>query len=263
MIKGIHSNTMVKKPFIVGNWKMNLTLVEGVEFAQFLRNSLSNSNKVICGICPPFVFLRDICKVLEGSCIKVLAQNIHSEPHGAYTGEISASMVKEVGCSHVLVGHSERRHIFGETDSFINSKLKAALSASLKPILCIGEKLNEREDGRTKYVVKNQLKDNLRGISADRIKECVIAYEPVWAIGTGKTALPEQSNEVHAFIRGILTDDYGEDIADSVYIQYGGSVKPENTKELMAQPEIDGLLVGGASIKLESLLKIIEAASNY
>jgi len=247
----------------VGNWKMNLTLMEGVEFAKSLRNSLNDRNEAICGICPPFVFLKDICKVLEGSGICVTAQNIHNEKNGAYTGEISALMVKEVGCTHVLIGHSERRHIFNETDSFINAKIKVALSVNLKSIFCIGETLHEREDGRTEYVIKNQLKEGLRGISADHIKDIVIAYEPVWAIGTGKTALPEQANEVHSFIRGFLTDEYGKGIANSLYIQYGGSVKPENARELMVQSEIDGLLVGGASIRLESFLKIIEAASRH
>lgn len=242
---------------------MNLTLMEGVEFAKSLRNSLNGRNETVCGVCPPFVFLKDICTVLEDSGICVAAQNIHSEKNGAYTGEISALMVKEVGCTRVLVGHSERRHIFHETDSFINAKIKAALSVNLKPIFCIGETLTEREDGKTKYVIKNQLKEGLRGISADYIKDIVIAYEPVWAIGTGKTALPEQANEVHSFIRSILTDEYGKDIANNLYIQYGGSVKPENAGELMAQSEIDGLLVGGASIRLESFLKVIEAASGY
>lgn len=252
---------MGKKPFIVGNWKMNLTLEEGVEFAKSLRKSLQNKNEIISGICPPFTFLKDISRVLEGSSICVGAQNIHSEKNGAYTGEISALMVKDAGCTHVLVGHSERRHLFGEIDSFINAKMKTALSIDLKPIFCIGETLNEREEGKTEYVVKNQLKNGLLGIARNHVEELVIAYEPVWAIGTGKTASPEQANEVHSFIRGFLTDEYGKDVAGSVYIQYGGSVKPENTKELIAQPEIDGLLVGGASIKLESFLKIIDAAS--
>lgn len=263
MIERVVSKAMRKKPFIVGNWKMNLTLTEGVEFAKSLRNSLNGKSEVICGICPSFVFLKDICKVLEGCSIYLAAQNIHSEKNGAYTGEVSAPMVKEVGCTHVLIGHSERRHIFHETDSFINVKIKVALSVNLKPIFCIGETLDERENGRTKYVIQIQLKEGLRGISADHIKDIVIAYEPVWAIGTGKTALPEQANEVHSFIRSFLSDEYGRENANSLYIQYGGSVKPENTRELMAQPEIDGLLVGGASIRLESFLKIVEAASKH
>lgn len=253
---------MGKKPFIMGNWKMNLTLKEGVEFAKSLRNSLQGKGETAYGICPSFVFLKDICAVLEGSGISVAAQNIHSSENGPYTGEVSVLMVKEVGCTHVLIGHSERRHLFGETDAFVNAKIKIALSHNLKPILCVGEKLQEREDGRTKYVVKNQLKDSLQGIRADQMKDFTIAYEPVWAIGTGKTALPDQANEVHAFIRNILADEYGKHYADTIPIQYGGSVKPENTQELLEQPEIDGLLVGGASVKLESFLKIIEAASS-
>jgi len=252
---------MRKKPFIVGNWKMNLTLEEGIKFAKSLKNSLQNKHELMCGICPPFIFLKDICRVLEDSGICVGAQNIHSEKNGAYTGEISALMVQEVGCTHVLIGHSERRHLFGEVDSFINAKIKTALGINLKPIFCIGETFHEREEGKTEYVVKNQLKNGLLGIENNRIEELVIAYEPVWAIGTGKTASPEQANEVHSFIRGFLTDEYGKDIANSVYIQYGGSVKPENARELIAQPEIDGFLVGGASIKVESFLKIIDATS--
>ncbi len=240
---------------------MNLTLAEGIEFAKSLRKSLQNKSEIISGICPPFTFLKDIAGALEGSSICVGAQNIHSEKNGAYTGEVSALMVKDAGCTHALIGHSERRYLFGESDSFINAKMKAALSIDLKPIFCIGETLNEREEGKTEYVVKNQLKNGLLGIAGNYVEELVIAYEPVWAIGTGETASPEQANEVHSFIRGFLTDAYGKDVAGNVYIQYGGSVKPENTKALMAQPEIDGLLVGGASIKLESFLKIIDAAS--
>ncbi|MGQ3685389.1 MAG: triose-phosphate isomerase [Candidatus Loosdrechtia sp.] len=246
----------------MGNWKMNLTLKEGVEFAESLRNNLKNKYEMVCGICPSFIFLKDICAAVKGSGIQVAAQNIHSSENGPYTGEVSVLMVKEVGCSHVLIGHSERRHLFGETDAFINAKIKIALSHNVKPILCVGEKLQEREDGRTKYVVKNQIKDGLHGIRADQLKDVTIAYEPVWAIGTGKTALPEQANEVHTFIRTLLTDEYGKYVADDLPILYGGSVKHENTQELLAKPDIDGLLVGGASIKLESFLKIIEAVAS-
>ncbi len=241
----------------MGNWKMNLTLREGGEFAHSLRERISDNSNIICGISPPYVFLNDICKILKDSNIYVVAQNIHNEKSGAFTGEISAVMVKEVGCTHVLIGHSERRQLFGEKDSFINAKIKIALSIGLKPILCIGETLKEREDGKTEYVIENQLRNGLNGIKSDSIKDISIAYEPVWAIGTGKTASPEQANEVHLFIRGILSDEYGVDVSNRVYIQYGGSVKPENAKELMVQSEIDGLLVGGASIKLGSFLDII------
>lgn len=263
MIKKIQSKVKRKKPLVVGNWKMNLTCSEAVEFTQSLRKQLNTTNKIICGISPSFIFLKDICTILAGSAIFVVAQNIHSERAGAYTGEVSAFMVKEAGCSHVIIGHSERRHIFGETDAFINTKVKTALSAHLKPILCIGEKLHEREGGKTMLVIENQLKNGLRGIGAEHIQDAVIAYEPVWAIGTGKTASPEQANEVHAYIRGLITDIYGKDIARGVYILYGGSVKPENTRDLMAEEEVDGLLVGGASINLESFFKILDAASNF
>ena len=181
---------MVKRPFIVGNWKMNLTLKEGVAFARQLKNNLGGRRDVVCGICPSFVYLKDVCLALEGSGILVGAQDVHSDKGGAYTGEVSVSMIKEVGCSNVIVGHSERRHLLGETDSFINAKMKTVLAAGLKPIFCIGEKLNEREEGRTEYVVKNQFKDGLRGINAQHVREVVVAYEPVWAIGTGKTATP-------------------------------------------------------------------------
>lgn len=263
MIEKILSKMKRKKPLVIGNWKMNLTRAEAVEFAQSLRKQTITTNNIVCGISPSFIFLNDICTVLRGSFIFVSAQNIHSERAGAYTGEVSAFMVKEAGCSHVIIGHSERRHIFGETDAFVNSKVKTALSANLKPILCIGEKLHEREEGKTKVVIENQLKNGLRGIGGEHIRNFVVAYEPVWAIGTGKTASPEQANEVHVYIRGLLTDIYDKDIARSVYILYGGSVKPENTKDLIAQSEVDGLLVGGASINLESFLKILDAASNF
>lgn len=240
---------------------MNLTLKQGREFAGLLKSSLHGRVDTGCGICPPFVFLKEICEILEGSPVCVAAQNIHSEKNGAYTGEVSALMVKEVGCTHVLIGHSERRHIFHETNAFIHAKIKIALSVNLKPIFCVGETLEEREAGRTNEVIRNQLKEGLCDFRADQLKELVIAYEPVWAIGTGKTALPEQANEVHSFIRKNVAAGYGEDLARGIYLQYGGSVKPENAKELMAQPEIDGLLVGGASIQIESFLKIIEAVS--
>lgn len=242
---------------------MNLTRTEAVEFTQSLRKQLTTTSRTGCGICPSFVFLKDICTVLAGSAIFVGAQNIHSERAGAYTGEVSAFMVKETGCSHAIIGHSERRNIFGETDAFINTKIKTALSANLKPILCIGEKLHEREDGKTGHVIENQLKNSLRGIGAEHIQDFVIAYEPVWAIGTGKTASPEQAKEAHTFIRDLLIDIYGKDIARGVYILYGGSVKPENASDLLALEDVDGFLVGGASILLESFLKIIGIASNF
>jgi len=252
---------MIKRPFVIGNWKMNLTLACGIEFAKLLKDSLHGKDGIMCGVCPPFIFLKEICKILEDSNVCVAAQNIHSEKYGAYTGEVSALMIKEVGCTHVLIGHSERRHIFHEDDFFINAKIKTALSVNLKPIFCVGEMLDEREAGRTKDVIRNQLVRGLRDVRADQLKEIVIAYEPVWAIGTGKTALPEQANEVHSFIRNTITNEYDKNLAKSIYILSGGGVKPENAKELADQSEIDGLLVGGASILFESFLKIIEVVS--
>lgn len=254
----MNSDNQKKRPIILGNWKMNKSLKEGVQYAMFLKAAIEGKAGIICGICPPYVFLKEICAVLEGSTICVSAQNMHSEASGAFTGEIAAPMLKEVGCSHVLVGHSERRHIFGEDDFFINDKIKKAISFELVPILCIGETLEEREAGNTKDIVLRQLKNGLRGVGIELIKCIIIAYEPVWAIGTGRTASPEQANEVHSFIRTILSEDYGKDIAKKLSIIYGGSVKADNTEALIHQPEIDGLLVGGASLELESFLTIIE-----
>ncbi|MDR4508899.1 MAG: triose-phosphate isomerase [Candidatus Brocadiaceae bacterium] len=241
---------------------MNLSFTEAVEYVKVLRNKLNGSGKTLCGICPSYVFLKEVCDSLKGSGVSVVAQNIHSEIRGAYTGEVSAAMIKEVGCSYTLIGHSERRHVFGETDSFVNAKMKTAFSVDLTPILCIGEKLDERTDGKTESVVRQQLKEGLREIGIDQIKKLVIAYEPVWAIGTGKTASPEQANEVHLFIRNTIKKDYGETIANDLYILYGGSVNPDNARELMMQPEVNGLLVGGASLKVESFVEIIDRAKN-
>jgi len=252
---------MDKNPFIFGNWKMNQTSIEGVNYAESLRDRLRNREDIICGICPPFVFLKDICTVLEGSNINVAAQNIHSEKYGAFTGEVSAPMVKESGCSHVLIGHSERRYIFLENDTFINAKIKTALQCELTPVLCVGETLEEREGGKTNEIIKNQIDRGLEGIDAEQARCFIVAYEPVWAIGTGRTAKPQQANDVHKFIRKILTGKYSMDLAENTYILYGGSAKPDNAKDLMVQPEIDGLLVGGASLKLEPFLEIIDASS--
>jgi len=257
----LNSNGKKNRPIILGNWKMNKSLKDGVQYARSLKTVLDGKNEVLCGICPPYVFLKDICVVLEGSTICVAAQNMHSENCGAFTGEVAAPMLKEVGCSHVLVGHSERRHIFGEDDFFINGKVKKALSCGLTPVLCVGETLEERETGRTKDVVLRQLKNGLHAVNTEMVKEVVIAYEPVWAIGTGKTASPAQANEVHSFIRTILSGDYGDDIAKKLSILYGGSVKADNTGALINQSEINGLLVGGASLELESFLKIIEVVA--
>lgn len=251
----------MRKLFIAGNWKMNLTLDVAGDLARKLCGEMKNMGDTVeVGVCPPFVYLKDICEILKDSKIYVGAQNMHSEESGAFTGEVSGAMIKDIGCSHVIIGHSERRTIFNETDSMVNSKLKTALSLGLNPIMCVGEKLEEREAGTTEDVVGSQMSGGLNGLTSEQVGSLTIAYEPVWAIGTGKTATPEQANEVHAFIRSLITKDYGNDVAQSIRIQYGGSVNAKNAKELLSRPEIDGALVGGASLDAESFLSIISDA---
>jgi triosephosphate isomerase len=252
---------MTNKPFIVGNWKMNLTLEESKDLVRALKDKLTDAAGVDVGVCPPFVFLKDICEMLRGSSIVVGAQNMHCEKKGAYTGEVSGLMIKEIGCTHVIVGHSERRTIFGETNKVTNSKLKAAFEIGLKPIFCIGEQLEEREAEKTNEVINTQLKEGLSGLSREQIGQLTIAYEPVWAIGTGRTATPEQAGEVHSFIRNFLVKEYGGDVACKVRIQYGGSVKPDNVRELLMQPEINGALVGGASLDADSFISMALTAT--
>ncbi|MBI5728069.1 MAG: triose-phosphate isomerase, partial [Ignavibacteriales bacterium] len=207
-----------------------------------------------------FTSLDTVRTVIKGSVIKLGAQNMHFEESGAFTGEIAAPMLKSVGCEYVILGHSERRTIFGETDQLINKKIKKALSAGINPIFCIGETLQERESNVTFDVIRRQVVEGLKEITAEQMTKVILAYEPVWAIGTGKTASPAQAQEVHAFIRGLLTELYGNTVAENVVIQYGGSVKPDNANELLGQPDIDGALVGGACLKAESFIGIITAA---
>ena len=246
---------------IAGNWKMNNDLKESekliVEIKNLLQNEKPNCDVIVC---PPFTSLSEAAKLLKGSSIKLGAQNMHFEESGAFTGEVSASMLKSVGCEYVILGHSERRNIFGESDELINKKIKKALAAGLKPIFCVGELLEERENGTTNDVVKRQILKGLDGISAEEMKNIIIAYEPVWAIGTGKTATPAQAQEVHEFIRDLIEIDYTLEIANDLVIQYGGSVKPDNAKELISQKDIDGALVGGACLKADSFLGIIKGA---
>ncbi len=251
----------MKKQFIAGNWKMNLTIDEARGLARKLCDESVNSGVVDIGVFPAFVFLRDICEILRGSKVYVGAQNMYLEKSGAFTGEVSGSMLRDVGCTHVIIGHSERRTIFHETNSMINSKIKAALSCGLKTIFCVGEKQEERDDDKTNEVVGNQLSEGLAGLTSEQIKELTIAYEPVWAIGTGKTATPEQANEVHTFIRNTIRSKYENDTAQSIRIQYGGSVNSKNADDLLGQPEIDGALVGGASLDVKSFLDIVSAAA--
>lgn len=251
----------MRKYVIAGNWKMNNDLKESEKLIVELKNLLQNE-KPNCDVivCPPFTSLSEAAKLLKGTQIKLGAQNMHFEDSGAFTGEVSASMLISVGCEYVILGHSERRNIFGETDEMINKKIKKALSVGLKPIFCVGELLEERENGSTNEVVKRQILRGLKGILDDEMKKIIIAYEPVWAIGTGKTASPAQAQAVHEFIRDLIEIEYSLETANDVTIQYGGSVKPENAKELISQKDIDGALVGGACLKADSFLGIIKGA---
>jgi triosephosphate isomerase len=251
----------MRKKIVAGNWKMFNNLSQSIALISEIKLELAN-NKPNCEvvICPPFTSLDTASTLTKDSNIAVGAQNMYFEDSGAYTGEISADMLLSVGCKYVILGHSERRTIFKESDKMINKKIKKALSKGLKPIFCIGETLQEREDNRTEKVIEVQVRSGLAGISAESFKDVVIAYEPVWAIGTGKTATPQQAEEVHKFIRNLLTEMYGKEIAENTVIQYGGSVKPENAKDLLSQPNIDGALVGGACLKAASFVEIIKAA---
>ncbi len=246
---------------IAGNWKMNNDLKESEKLIVELKNLLLNE-KPNCDVivCPPFTSLSEASKLLKGSAIKLGAQNMHFGDNGAFTGEVSASMLKSVGCEYVILGHSERRHIFGETDEVINKKIKKALTAGLKPIFCVGELLEERENGTTNDVVKRQILKGLEGVSSADMKNIIVAYEPVWAIGTGKTASPAQAQEVHEFIRDLIEIGFSLEVANDLVIQYGGSVKPDNAKELISQKDIDGALVGGACLKADSFIGIIKGA---
>jgi triosephosphate isomerase len=237
---------------------MHKTVGEAVELVRELRSRLNTSVQV--AVAPPFTALASVKMALQGSPIQLFAQNCHHEKQGAFTGEVSAPMLKEAGCEGVILGHSERRQYFGETDEGVARKLRAALEASLHPIVCVGETLAEREAGRTWEVVSRQIRGAFNGLQGDSIGRCTIAYEPVWAIGTGRTATTAQAQEVHGQIRGLLRDLGGVQVAEAVRIQYGGSVKPENAADLMSQPDIDGALVGGASLKADDFSRIVAGA---
>jgi len=246
----------MRRPIIVGNWKMHKTTAEAVALVEALKTSMASSPDVDIGVAPPFTALMAVAEALRGSTIFVAAQNMHWEPQGAFTGEISTAMLTDVGCTRVIIGHSERRQYFAETDATVNRKLKAALSAQLDPILCIGETLDQREGNATFGVLEQQLRHGLSDIAADEMQRLVLAYEPIWAIGTGKTATPAQAQEVHAFIRSLLGDLYGKTLADEVRIQYGGSVNAGNIQLLMTQTDVDGALVGGASLEASTFAQI-------
>ncbi|MCY9510492.1 triose-phosphate isomerase [Paenibacillus larvae] len=249
----------MRKPIIAGNWKMFKTVSEAVEFANAVKGK-AEMNGVDSVVCTPFTNLPALVETFKGTSIKVGAQNMHFEDNGAYTGEISGIMLKDLGVEYVIIGHSERRAYFAETDEIVNKKVHAAFKHRLTPIVCVGEKLEEREAGQTKEVCKVQTEAAFQGLSAEQAKQVVIAYEPIWAIGTGKSSTAEDANEVISYIRGLVSSLYDKSVADEVRIQYGGSVKPGNVREYMGQSDIDGALVGGASLEPASYIQLVEGA---
>ncbi len=252
----------MQKQIIGGNWKMNLgSPQEAQEFVEKLIPMVKDLNNVDIVIAPPFTVLYEVSKIIKGTNINLSGQNMYFEDKGAFTGDISPIFLKDVGCNYVILGHSERRNIFGETYELINKKLKKALFIGLNPIVCIGEHLEEREQGKTEEIIDYQLKNTFKDLSKGEIIKTIIAYEPVWAIGTGKTATAEQAEEVHKFIRGYINKTYDSDTAEKVRIQYGGSIKPNNARNLFNQPNIDGGLVGGASLNIDSFYEILKAAN--
>jgi len=243
-------------PLIAGNWKMHGTRSEATALAEGIKSGVAALKGREVLVAPPYTALDTVARVLAGSNVLLAAQDVHPEPKGAFTGEVSAHMLRDVGCTHVIVGHSERRQLFGETDETVAQKIGGALGSGLVPIICVGETLAQREAGETLAIIERQLRRDLLGLDAAAIRALVIAYEPVWAIGTGKVATPEQAQEVHAFIRRTLAEVGGKDAGEACRILYGGSVKPDNIDELMRQRDIDGALVGGASLQIESFVRI-------
>lgn len=250
----------MRKPFIAANWKMNNTVGEALKFVAAFTADLKAVGNVDCILAPPFTALYAMNEAIEGTEIKLAAQNLFWEESGAFTGEIAPRFLAEVGCSHAIIGHSERRQLFGETDETVNRRLRAALGNGLVPILCVGETLAEREANRTWDVIERQLKDGMKGIDLAACEDFVVAYEPVWAIGTGRTATPEQAQEIHAMIRAHLATAHSKDVAAKRRIIYGGSVKPSNSRELMSKNDIDGALVGGASLDPKQFAGIVRSA---
>jgi len=253
---------MSRKKLMAGNWKMNKTAADAAALIKDIAFNVGQRGDVDVVVCPPFTALETAAAALEGSVVKLGAQNMHPEASGAYTGEISAPMLRSLFVTHVILGHSERRTYFGETDAFINLKLLAALKNQLRPILCVGESLAEREAATTLKVIQGQVERGLEGVSKELAPSIVVAYEPVWAIGTGKVATSDQAQEVHAYIRGLLSKLFGDAAAQRVRILYGGSMKPSNAAELLGQADIDGGLIGGASLESRSFLDLIKAAAN-
>ncbi|MCA0172728.1 triose-phosphate isomerase [Bacillus sp. RAR_GA_16] len=252
----------MRKPIIAGNWKMNKTLTETKSFVDEVKGLIPDGNRVDSVVCAPALFLDYLTDELEGTALQVGAQNMHFEENGAFTGEISPVALNDLGVSYVILGHSERRELFGETDEIVNQKTHAAFKHNLTPIICVGETLEQRESDVTEDIVKAQVQKAIAGLTNEQVAQSVIAYEPIWAIGTGKTATSDQANDVCAFIRGVLKDETSDETANAVRIQYGGSVKPGNIDELMGKSDIDGALVGGASLEPKSFLQLLEAGQN-
>lgn len=249
----------MRKKFIAGNWKMNTRAIDGELLAANIVKGLGNESRVTVAVCPPFPYLSRVGQVVKGTPVALGAQNCYPKDDGAFTGEVSPAMLVDIGCTHVIIGHSERRQFFGDTNEFINQKVHAALKVGLKVILCIGETFDERKANRTEAVLEAQLNGSLAKITAAELANMVLAYEPVWAIGTGVNATPQQAQEAHAFIRKRVGPMCGDAAAQALVIQYGGSVKPDNAATLLGQPDVDGALVGGASLKAEDFLAIVKA----
>ena len=251
----------LRKKVIAGNWKMNKSISEAESLAADITRELSDSLDVDVLLCPPFTALKAVGDVIADTLVKLGAQNMHWESDGAYTGEVSAAMLRDIYCHYVILGHSERRAMFHETDLVVNRKVKAALAANLAPIVCVGETLEQRKNGEAESVVKSQVEKSLEGIGNDELAKLIVAYEPVWAIGTGETATSAQAQEMHASIRGVLANMSTDKVAQAIRIQYGGSVKPSNAAELMDQEDIDGALIGGASLDARSFVEIVRLAT--
>ena len=249
-----------RKPIVAGNWKMNNTVAEALALVTEIKRQSAESKGVDIVLCPPFTVLQAVSNAISGTAIGLGAQNMHWEKAGAFTGEVSAAMLRELYCHYVIIGHSERRTLFGETDEAVNRKVKTALASNLCPIVCVGETLQQRQANQTEAIIRTQVLNGLKDIGVDQFAPVIMAYEPIWAIGTGLTATPDQAQAVHKFIRGLLQEMAGEHVAQTVRIQYGGSVKPANARELFHQPDIDGGLIGGAALGANSFMAIVNAA---
>ncbi len=249
----------MRKPIIAANWKMHKTLSEAKTFMEEIKNSIPSREQVETVVCPPALFLESLVSLAKGTKVGIGAQNMHFAEKGAFTGEISPAALEDLGVQYVIIGHSERRQMFNETDEAVNKKIAAAFKHHLLPIVCVGETLEQRESGITNQFVAGQVEKALAGLTAEQVKQVVIAYEPIWAIGTGKSSTSQDANEVCAQIRSVVASQFSIDTAAAVRIQYGGSVKPENIKEYLAQPDIDGALVGGASLESASFLQLVGA----